>query len=90
MPAELPTQEKETEIVDEVRSLLEPLPDLPLAKLASSAGTHASVLCNWQHRKVSLRPEVQCQVRAIVRARFAAFAAHIAQLAEEHDIQAGG
>jgi len=88
MPAELPNQE--IEIIDEVRSLLAPLPDLPLSKLASRAGTHASVLCNWQHRRVSLRPELQLQVREIVRARFARFAAHIAHLAAEHNIEAGG
>jgi hypothetical protein len=88
MPAEVPTHE--AEIIDEVRCLLAPLPDLPLSKLASRAGTHASVLCNWQHGRVSLRPEVQLQVREIVRARFARFAADIAQLATEHNIEATG
>ena len=88
MTAEVP--KKETEIIDEVRSLLAPLPDLPLSKLATRAGTHASVLCNWQHRRVSLRPEVQCQVREIVRTRSARFAADIAQMAAEHNIEVGG
>jgi hypothetical protein len=87
MPAEL--SKKETEIIDEVCSLLAPLPDLPLSKLASRAGTHASVLCNWQHRRVSLRPGVQRQVRAIVRTEFARYAAHVAELAARHGIEAG-
>ncbi len=90
MPAELSTQETETEIVDEVRDLLAPLRDLPLKKLASRVGSHASVLCDWQHRRVSLRPELQRQVREVVRAEFARHVQHIAQLAAEHNIEAGG
>jgi hypothetical protein len=48
------------------------------------------VLCDWQHRRVSLRPELQRQVREIVRAEFARHVQHIAQLAAEHNIEAGG
>jgi hypothetical protein len=88
MPAEL--SKKETEIIDEVRLLLAPLPDLPLSKLAARAGTHASALCRWQHRQVSLRPAIQRTVRAIVRAEFSRYAAHVAELAARHGIEANG
>jgi hypothetical protein len=88
MPAEL--SKKETEIIDEVRLLMAPLPDLSLREVADRAGTHASVLCNWQRRRVSLRPAVQRQVRAIVRTEFSKHAAHVAELAARHGIEAAG